>query len=60
MLIDVSCWSLAETKYLSTMSRLVKKENGPDATNRIRGRILRLQSTHRWDVTYEDVGIENE
>ncbi|PRP74949.1 hypothetical protein PROFUN_15072 [Planoprotostelium fungivorum] len=47
MLIDVSCWSLAETKYLSTMSRLVKKENGPDATNRIRGRILRLQSTHR-------------
>ncbi|PRP78580.1 hypothetical protein PROFUN_13413 [Planoprotostelium fungivorum] len=30
----------AETKYLSTISRLVKRENGPDARNRIRKRIL--------------------
>ncbi|PRP78746.1 hypothetical protein PROFUN_13324 [Planoprotostelium fungivorum] len=30
----------AETKYLSTISRLVKKQNGPDARNRIRRRIL--------------------
>ncbi|PRP87273.1 hypothetical protein PROFUN_01535 [Planoprotostelium fungivorum] len=30
----------AETKYLSTISRLVKKETGPDARDRIRRRIL--------------------
>ncbi|PRP73729.1 hypothetical protein PROFUN_16554 [Planoprotostelium fungivorum] len=30
----------AETKYLSTISRLVKKETGPDARDRIRRKIL--------------------
>ncbi|PRP72864.1 Mature parasite-infected erythrocyte surface antigen (MESA) or PfEMP2, partial [Planoprotostelium fungivorum] len=49
----------AETKYLSTISRLVKKENGPDARNRIRRRILQA-AENSGDVTDEDVDIEND
>ncbi|PRP72997.1 hypothetical protein PROFUN_14660, partial [Planoprotostelium fungivorum] len=42
----------AETKYLSTISRLVKKENGPDARNRIRRRILQA-AENSGDITDE-------
>ncbi|PRP74824.1 hypothetical protein PROFUN_09524 [Planoprotostelium fungivorum] len=40
----------AETKYLSTISRLVKKESGPDTRNRIRRRILQA-AENSGDVT---------
>ncbi|PRP73303.1 hypothetical protein PROFUN_16809, partial [Planoprotostelium fungivorum] len=43
----------AGTKYLSTISRLVKKENGPDARNRIRRRILQA-AENSGDVTDEE------
>jgi hypothetical protein len=47
----------AETKYLSTISRLVKKETGPDARDRIRRRILQA-AEDTGDNT--DVDVENE
>ncbi|PRP74876.1 hypothetical protein PROFUN_16143, partial [Planoprotostelium fungivorum] len=48
----------AEAKYFSTISRLVKKENGPDARNRIRRRILQA-AENSGDVTDEDLRIQN-
>ncbi|PRP76772.1 hypothetical protein PROFUN_14785 [Planoprotostelium fungivorum] len=42
----------AETKYLNTISRLVKKENGPDARNRIGRRILQA-AENSGDITDE-------
>ncbi|PRP73882.1 hypothetical protein PROFUN_16476 [Planoprotostelium fungivorum] len=47
----------AETKYLSTISRLVKKETGPDARDRIRRRILQAAENTGDD---SDVDVENE